>query len=63
MKFRTVPEAAKLLRIGERTAYTLVHEGRLPAVIVGNQWRIERGAVEEWLAQGGNRLHEDGARS
>ena len=55
MEFLTVPEAAQLLRIGERTAYKLVRDGRLPAVKVGNQWRIEKGAFEEWLAQGGNK--------
>ena len=65
MEFMTVAEAAALLRIGERTAYTLVREGRIPAVKVGNQWRIEKGAFETWLAKGGDRAHtpEDGQGS
>ena len=54
-EFMTVAEAAALLRIGERTAYKLVRSGRLPAVKVGNQWRIERGAFEAWIAAGGER--------
>lgn len=37
MEFLTVPEAAKLLRIGENTAYELVRQGRLPAMKVGNR--------------------------
>ena len=55
MEFMTVAEAAALLRIGERTAYTLVREGRIPAVKVGNQWRIEKTTFEAWLAKGGDR--------
>ena len=55
MDFLTVAEAAELLRIAERTAYKLVREGRLPAVKVGNQWRIERSALEAWIAKGGDR--------
>jgi len=54
-EFMTVAEAAKMLRIGERTAYDLVRQGRLPAIKVGNQWRIEKQAFEEWLAAGGDR--------
>ncbi len=50
----TVAEAAQVLRIGERTAYKLVRQGRLPAIRVGNQWRIEKEAFEAWLAQGGD---------
>ncbi len=59
MEFLTVAEAAALLRIGERTAYKLVRDGRIPAVKVGNQWRIEKGAFEAWLARGGERAHQD----
>ena len=55
MEFLTVVEAAELLRIAERTAYKLVRDGRLPAVKVGNQWRIERRALEAWIAKGGDR--------
>jgi excisionase family DNA binding protein len=54
-EFMTVAEAAALLRIGERTAYKLVRSGRLPAVKVGNQWRIERRAFDAWVAAGGER--------
>ncbi len=62
-EFMTVAEAAALLRIGERTAYKLVRSGRIPAVKVGNQWRIERRAFEAWIAAGGDRVSEpeDGA--
>lgn len=54
-EFMTVAEAANMLRIGERTAYDLVRQGRLPAIKVGNQWRIEKQAFEKWLAAGGDK--------
>jgi len=49
----TIPEAAQLLRIGERTCYDLARSGRIPAAKVGGQWRIRRRELEAWLAAGG----------
>lgn len=59
MHFLTIAEAAELLRIAERAAYKLVRDGRLPAVKVGNQWRIEKGALEAWIAQGGDQQTDE----
>lgn len=48
--FLTIPEAARLLRVAERTVYTLARRGDLPgAVKVGNQWRIDRETLMEWV--------------
>ena len=52
-EFLTIPEVAKLLRIGTRTAYTLAREGKLPGVRVGNQWRVPKKALEQWVKDGG----------
>lgn len=52
-EFLTIPEAAKLLRIAERTLYTLARERRFPAMKVGDQWRISRAALDEWGRTGG----------
>lgn len=49
----TLAEAAALLRIGERTAYDLARQRRIPAAKVGNQWRIRRRDLERFLDQGG----------
>ncbi len=54
----TLPEAAALLRIGERTAYDLARTHRLPAAKVGGQWRIRRADLDLWLARGGE-AHDD----
>jgi excisionase family DNA binding protein len=43
-------EAAKLLRISDRTARALCREGRLPGEKVGREWRIKRRDVMAYLA-------------
>lgn len=53
-EFLTIPEVAKLLKLGERTVYELARQGRLVgAAKIGGQWRCEVGALTEWLKQGG----------
>lgn len=52
-EYLTIPEVAELLRITERTAYTLAREGKLPAIKVGNQWRVARATLEDWSRTGG----------
>ena len=42
----TVPEAAKLLRIGRNHAYQLVARGEIPSVRLGRLIRIPRAALE-----------------
>ena len=52
--FLTIEEAAELLRISARSAYTLAREGRLAgAVKVGNQWRVDRLALMAWAKEEG----------
>ena len=45
----TVPEAAKLLRIGRNLAYDLVARGEIPSVRLGRVIRVPRTALEQWL--------------
>ena len=50
--FLTIEEAAELLRISPRSAYTLAREGGLAgAVKVGNQWRVDKDALMAWVKQ------------
>ena len=52
--YLTIPEVANLLRIGVRNTYELARSGRLVgAAKVGNQWRVERESLMEWLRKGG----------
>ncbi len=55
----TIPEVAILLRIGQRTAYSLAREGSLPAVRVGNQWRVHKPKLMAWIEAGGVVVRED----
>lgn len=52
-EFLTLQEVADLLRVAERTAYTLARTGKLPAMKIGNQWRIARSVLDEWARVGG----------
>lgn len=45
----TIPEVAELLRIAEKTVYTLAQRGEIPAFKVGGQWRFSRGAIQAWI--------------
>lgn len=48
----TVGAAARMLGIGESTAYDLVNRGEFPVKVlrVGKAWRIPRAAIEEFCA-------------
>lgn len=52
----TIPEAARITKLGKSTIYHLTHSGALPAIRVGRAVRIRRETLERWLAQ-----HEWGA--
>ncbi len=61
--FLTIDEAAGLLRISPRSAYTLARRGELAgAVKVGNQWRVDRDALMASNSRGlrvpSNRKHK-----
>lgn len=47
----TVPELAKMLRIGRNSAYDLANSGKLKVVKVGNQIRIPKSSVLEFITQ------------
>jgi len=52
--FLTIEEAAELLRVSPRSAYTLARKGELAgAVKVGNQWRVDRDALMAWVKKEG----------
>ena len=45
----TIREVAALLKIGEKTAYTMVKAGELPGFKVRGQWRFRRADVDAWI--------------
>lgn len=47
----TLKEVAELLRIAEKTAYTLAADGAIPGFKVGGQWRFVRADLLAWMAR------------
>jgi excisionase family DNA binding protein len=45
----TLPEVAQLLKIAEKTVYTMAQKGNLPAFKVGGQWRFRRADLDAWI--------------
>ena len=45
----TIREVAALLKIGEKTAYTMAQSGELPGFKVRGQWRFRRSDIDEWI--------------
>jgi excisionase family DNA binding protein len=45
----TVPELAKMLRIGRNSAYDLVNDSHIQSVKVGSQIRIPKTSIIEFL--------------
>ncbi|MBN1850303.1 MAG: helix-turn-helix domain-containing protein [Deltaproteobacteria bacterium] len=48
----TINEAAAFLKVGKRTIYKLVQEGKIPAKKVLNKWRFEKERLIKWIADG-----------
>jgi excisionase family DNA binding protein len=45
----TLPEVAALLRVAEKTVYTMAQRSELPAFKIRGQWRFKRIDLEEWI--------------
>jgi excisionase family DNA binding protein len=47
----TLPEVAKLLKVAEKTVYTMAQRGQLPAFKVRGQWRFQRSDLDAWIEE------------
>lgn len=47
----TLPEVAQLLKVAQKTVYTMAQKGELPAFKVRGQWRFKRDDMEIWIEQ------------
>ena len=47
----TIREVAALLKIGEKTTYTMAQSGQLPGFKVRGQWRFRRTDIDRWIEQ------------
>lgn len=44
----TLPEVAVLLKVAEKTVYTMARKGQIPAFKVRGQWRFKRVDIDRW---------------
>jgi excisionase family DNA binding protein len=47
----TIREVASLLKIGEKTTYTMAQSGQLPGFKVRGQWRFRRTDIDQWITR------------
>ena len=47
----TIKQVAEYLQVTEKTIYTLVQEGSLPAFKVRGQWRFKREDIDKWIEE------------
>jgi len=46
-----IKDVAALLKVGEKTVYSMAQAGELPAFKVRGQWRFSRKDIEAWIEQ------------
>jgi len=44
-----IRDVAALLKIGEKTVYSMAQSAELPAFKVRGQWRFSRKDIDEWI--------------
>lgn len=47
----TLPEVAQLLKVADKTVYTMAQQGQIPAFKVRGQWRFKRLDIDDWIEQ------------
>jgi excisionase family DNA binding protein len=55
----TLPEVAALLKVAEKTVYTMAQKAEMPAFKVRGQWRFKREDIDAWIEQQKS-THRDG---
>jgi excisionase family DNA binding protein len=54
----TIREVAEILKLAEKTVYSMAQDGELPAFKVRGQWRIRRVDFDGWMAKQANAAGE-----
>jgi len=44
-----IKDVAALLKIGEKTVYSMVQSGELPGFKVRGQWRFSKNDIDAWI--------------
>ena len=54
----TVPEVAALLKVAQKTLYTMVQRNEIPAFKVRGQWRLKRLDIDSWIEKQKGDVHK-----
>lgn len=58
----TLPEVAQLLKVAQKTVYSMAQKGQFPSFKVGGQWRFKRVDIDQWIEQRKAALRDDAER-
>jgi len=47
----TLPDVSRLLKVADKTVYTMAQKSQLPAFKVRGQWRFKRVDIDRWIEQ------------
>lgn len=53
----TIQEIASLLKLADKTVYSMAQGGELPAFKVRGQWRVRRADFEAWMERQAQRTN------
>lgn len=56
----TLNEVAQLLKVADKTVYTMAQKAELPAFKVRGQWRFQRADIDRWIER--QKLEAKGTR-
>jgi len=59
----TIKDIAEILKLAEKTVYSMASSGELPAFKIRGQWRVRRSDFESWMtdkASNRGKSDEDG---
>lgn len=45
----TLREVSAILRVSTTSLYAWINDGRLPAIRIGREWRVQRANLDGWL--------------
>ena len=56
----TIREVAKMLKLAEKTVYSLVADNDIPGFKVGGSWRFSRKELEKWVEAQNRKAKKNG---
>ena len=59
----TIRDVAAILKLAEKTVYSMAQDGELPAFKIRGQWRIRKLDFEQWLVDQAAGAENDRSRS